>query len=94
MLVNQIAGEAWKRHLKTKDEKEKKKSEDSKDAQDTTVKTKTLAERRQEARDLGLGIETRRLNAQKLIRAGAVLTPGTDNYVGTAPEFRREPKPA
>jgi imidazolonepropionase-like amidohydrolase len=94
MLVNQIAGGAWKRHLKTKEEKEKKKSEDSKDAQDTTAKTKTLAERRQEARDLGLGIETRRLNAQKLIRAGAVLTPGTDNYVGTAPEFRREPKPA
>jgi imidazolonepropionase-like amidohydrolase len=35
----------------------------------------------------------RRLNAQKLIKAGNILTPGTDNYVGTAPEFRREPKP-
>jgi predicted amidohydrolase YtcJ len=35
----------------------------------------------------------RRLNAQKLIRAGNILTPGTDNYIGTAPEFRREPKP-
>ena len=34
----------------------------------------------------------RRVNAQKLIKAGNILTPGTDNYVGTAPEFRREPK--
>ncbi len=95
MLVNQIAGEAWKRHLKTKDEREKKKAEAAadKDADaGTTARTKTLAERRQDARESGAGIETRRLNAQKLIRAGAILTPGTDNYVGTAPEFRREPK--
>ena len=91
MLVNQIAGAAWKKHLKTKEENEKKKAEASKDDQGT-AKAKTLAERRQEARELGVGIEMRRLNAQKLIRAGAILTPGTDNYVGTAPEFRREPK--
>ena len=38
-------------------------------------------------------LEMRRLNAQNLIKAGNILTPGTDNYVGTAPEFRREPKP-
>jgi len=94
MLVNQIAGDAWKRHLKQKEEREKKRAESAKEGNESTAKTKTLAERRQEARDLGTGIETRRLNAQKLIRAGAVLTPGTDNYVGTAPEFRREPKPA
>ena len=57
-------------------------------------KQKTLAERRQEARDLGVGTEVRRINAQKLIKAGAIVTPGTDNYIGTAPEFRREPKRA
>jgi imidazolonepropionase-like amidohydrolase len=91
MLVNQIAGGAWKKHLKTKEENEKKKAEASKENESTTT-TKTLAERRQEARDSGLGIEMRRRNAQKLVRAGAILTPGTDNYVGTAPEFRREPK--
>ena len=34
----------------------------------------------------------RRRNAEKLVRAGVILTPGTDNYIGTAPEFRREPK--
>ena len=92
MLVNQIAGAAWKKHLKSKEENEKKKADASKEAEAGT-KTKTLAERRQEARDFGVGIEMRRLNAQKLIRAGNILTPGTDNYVGTAPEFRREPKP-
>jgi imidazolonepropionase-like amidohydrolase len=96
MLVNQIAGEAWKKHLKTKEEKERKDAETAKEkAKETDVseKSKTLAERRQEMRDLGVGMEMRRRNAQKLIRVGAILTPGTDNYVGTAPEFRREPKP-
>jgi imidazolonepropionase-like amidohydrolase len=92
MLVNQITGAAWKKHLKTKEENEKKKAEAGKEA-DAGTKTKTLAERRQEARDLGAGIDMRRLNAQKLVRAGNILTPGTDNYIGTAPEFRREPKP-
>jgi imidazolonepropionase-like amidohydrolase len=95
MLVNQIAGDAWKRHLKTKEEHEKKKAEAAKETTDEggTANHKTLAERREEARALGAGIDMRRLNAQKLIRAGAVLTPGTDNYIGTAPEFRRDPKP-
>jgi imidazolonepropionase-like amidohydrolase len=92
MLANQIGGAAWKRHLRTKEQNEKKAAEASKEAGERTTE-KTLAERRQQARDLGLGIETRRLNAQKLIRAGVIVTPGTDNYVGTAPEFRREPKP-
>src|SRR5262249_54849819 len=91
MLVNQIAGDAWKKHLKTKEEYEKKKKDTEKEREGES-RTKTLAEQRQEARDLGSSLEMRRLNAQKLIRAGAILTPGTDNYIGTAPEFRREPK--
>jgi len=90
MLVNQITGDAWKRHLKTKEANQKKQAEAAADADGT--KTKTLAERRQESRDLGLAIEMRRHNAEKLVRAGVILTPGTDNYIGTAPEFRREPK--
>jgi len=90
MLVNQITGDAWKRHLKTKEANQKKQAEAAADAAGTT--TKTLAERRQEARELGLAIEMRRRNAEKLVRAGVILTPGTDNYIGTAPEFRREPK--
>src|SRR5215471_20448894 len=91
MLVNQITGDAWKRHLKTKEANQKKQAEAAADADGTKTKTKTLAERRQEDRDLGLAIEMRRRNAEKLVRAGVILTPGTDNYIGTAPEFRREP---
>ena len=92
MLTNQIAGAAWKKHLKTKEENAKKEADAAKEAGGGS-KTKTLAERRLDARNAGVGIEMRRLNAQKLIKAGNILTPGTDNYVGTAPEFRREPKP-
>jgi imidazolonepropionase-like amidohydrolase len=92
MLVNQIAGGAWKKHLKAKESNQKKQSEAESEA-GTANKPKTLAEQRQSARDLGLGIEIRRKNAEKLVRAGVILTPGTDNYIGTAPEFRREPKP-
>jgi imidazolonepropionase-like amidohydrolase len=92
MLVNQITGDAWKRHLKTKEANQKKQAEAAADADADTAKTKTLAERRQEDRDLGRAIEMRRRNAEKLVRAGVILSPGTDNYIGTAPEFRREPK--
>jgi len=92
MLTNQIAGAAWKKHLKTKEENAKKDAEAEKESEGVS-KTKTLAERRLADRTSGLGLEMRRLNAQKLIKAGNILTPGTDNYVGTAPEFRREPKP-
>jgi imidazolonepropionase-like amidohydrolase len=92
MLVNQITGEAWQRHLKTKEANQKKQAEAAADTDADGAKTKTLAERRQEARDLGLAIDMRRHNAEKLVRAGVILTPGTDNYIGTAPEFRREPK--
>jgi imidazolonepropionase-like amidohydrolase len=95
MLTNQIAGAAWKKHLTTKEENAKKEADAAKESGDAgaVTKTKTLAERRQKSKDAGLDIEMRRLNAQKLIKAGNILTPGTDNYVGTAPEFRRDPKP-
>ena len=92
MLTNQIAGAAWKRHLKSKEESARKEAEAAKESEAVAAKPKTLAERRQADRASGLGLEMRRLNAQKLIKAGTILTPGTDNYVGTAPEFRREPK--
>ena len=48
---------------------------------------------RRRATELGLDLETRRANAQKLIRTGAIVTPGTDNYWAAAPEFANEPKP-
>jgi imidazolonepropionase-like amidohydrolase len=92
MLVNTITGPAWKRHLKTKDENEKKKVEAEKERPAPT-REKTTAERRKDAADSGADLETRRKNAQALIRAGCRVTPGTDSYWAAAPELTRTPKP-
>ena len=54
---------------------------------------KTTYQIRREQRALGLGTEIRRLNAQKLIEGGCIVSLGTDNYAGVAPEFARTPKP-
>lgn len=92
MLASTIAGAAWKRHLKTKDEAEKKKADAEKEAT-LPAREKTTSERRKEAADVGADLEMRRANAQKLIRAGCRITPGTDSYWAAAPEFTRTPKP-
>src|SRR3954471_9015196 len=91
MLASTIAGPAWKRHLKTKEEAEKKRAEAEKDAR-TPAREKTSYERRKEAADVGADLDMRRANAQKLIRAGCRVTPGTDSYWAAAPEFTRTPK--
>ncbi len=96
MLASTITGPAWKRHLKTKDEAQKKKADAEKaDAEKETrtpAREKTSSERRKEAADVGADLEMRRANAQKLIRAGCRVTPGTDSYWAAAPEFTRTPK--
>ena len=92
MLANTITGPAWKKHLKTQDEAEKKRLEAEKDAP-APARDKTTAERRKEAADRGAGLEVRRVNAQKLIRGGCRVTPGTDSYWAAAPELSRTPKP-
>lgn len=93
MLVNTISGDAWKKHLKSKEEADKKKAEAEKDAAKKPAREKTKAELRKEADDQGLGTEMRRRNAQKLIRGGCRVTVGTDNYWAAAPELQRQPKP-
>ncbi len=92
MLASTIAGPAWKRHVKAKDEAEKKRAEAEKDAP-APKREKTTAERRKDAADLGADLEARRHNAQKLIRGGCRITPGTDSYWAAAPELTRTPKP-
>jgi imidazolonepropionase-like amidohydrolase len=92
MLVSTITGPAWQRHTKAKDENEKKRAEAEKDKRGLSH-DKTTAERRKEDADSGAGLEARRRNAQKLIRAGAVVTPGTDSYWAAAPELSRTAKP-
>ena len=63
-----ITGEAWKKHLKSKEEADKKKADADKDAAKKPAREKTKAELRKEADDQGQGMEMRRRNAQKLIR--------------------------
>ncbi len=90
MLVNTITGEEWKRHLA---EREKAlKANEGTDQQPRRRAPKTSAELRRERRAMGVETEFRRQNAQKLIRAGAIVTVGTDNLIGIAPEFLREEK--
>lgn len=92
MLTNTITGEAWKKHTTDREEAQKKRAEEEKKG-DTSRRARTSAEERQRATELGVGMEMRRLNAQKLIRAGAIVTVGTDNYWAAAAELSRTPKP-
>jgi imidazolonepropionase-like amidohydrolase len=95
MLTNTITGDAWKKHLKDRDEAARKRAEKEKDEKKDKApeRQRTSAEVRQREADEGVGMEMRRRNAQKLIKAGAVVTIGTDNYWAAAPEFSRTPKP-
>jgi imidazolonepropionase-like amidohydrolase len=90
MLSNTMTGEAWRKHLKTKEETQKKIQEAERKGD---ARAKTSAEERRRDADLGVGLEARRRNAQKLIQAGCTVTVGTDNYWGAASELSREPKP-
>jgi imidazolonepropionase-like amidohydrolase len=90
MLASTMTGEAWEKHLKDKAEAEKKLAEAAK----KQAPPKTLYDQRKRDHDLGLDVETRRSNAQKLIKAGCITTVGTDSYWAAAPEFQIEPKPA
>ncbi|HEX3877805.1 MAG TPA: amidohydrolase family protein, partial [Bryobacteraceae bacterium] len=89
MLVSTITGETWSKHVKDREAAQKKFAE----ADKKNPRAKTLVEMKRRDAELGTDLETRRRNAQKLIGAGCVVTPGTDSYWGSAPEFAREPKP-
>jgi imidazolonepropionase-like amidohydrolase len=91
MLVGTITGDAWKKHLRDREEAAKKRGDAEKKGQ--TERARTSAEIRQRQAEDGLELEMRRKNAQTLIAAGAVVTPGTDNYWAAASEFSRTPKP-
>ena len=92
VLSNTVTGVAWKRHLENMAEAERRRARAAKDGA-ADQRTRTLAEQRLDRRELGVDNATRRANLQKLIRAGAVITIGTDNYWAAAPEFARSPKP-
>ena len=88
MLASTITGEAWAKHVKSKEEAGKKLAEKK-----PAIQPMTLGEERRRAAELGDDLETRRKNASKLIDAGCIATVGTDSYWGSAPEFQMEPKP-
>ncbi len=77
MLASTITGEAWIKHLNVKD----------------VIRPNTTTQQRSRETALRLDLDTRRRNAQKLIKAGCTLTVGTDSYWGSAPEFAIDPKP-
>ena len=90
MLVSTITGEPWAKHLKASQEAQKKAEEADKKRGSRPL---TGVEQRQRAADLGLDLEVRRRNAQKLIQSACITTVGTDSYWGAAAELSREPKP-
>jgi imidazolonepropionase-like amidohydrolase len=91
MLANTITGKPWQDYVKQREAAEKRKAEAASDTTKRVQRAKTSAELRAAEGDRGM--EIRRENAKRLIAGGCITTPGTDNYLGAAPEFRREAKP-
>ena len=95
-LSNTVTGKPWRDHLDAQAERMEAEAREKADAEAEGRKIeerkKTSAELRAERRVRGEGIEIRRRNTERLIEAGCISTIGTDNYLGTAPEFRRTPK--
>lgn len=89
LLSNTITGPAWERH-KTRSNDIRQKH-DAEERAGRAWDSAWLQRRRR--LDLDEDIDLRRHNAQRLIAAGCVITIGTDNQWGAAPEFRLSPKP-
>jgi imidazolonepropionase-like amidohydrolase len=95
-LSNTVTGKTWEDHLKQQAEREEREAKERAEAEaegreEQEERKKTSVELRAERRARG-ELEIRRRNTEKLIEAGCISTIGTDNYLGTAPEFRRSPK--
>jgi len=92
MLSNTMTGKAWQDYAKrrTREDSARMARTDSAKTQ-ANARQRTEAEMRRDRGDVGLGV--RRANAQKLIKGGCTTAIATDNYLGLAPEFRRDPKP-
>jgi imidazolonepropionase-like amidohydrolase len=95
MLTNKFTGPVWKKHLKDQEKADAERKQAGLDKEGATEekRAKTLAELRAERLATGIDLEMRRVNGKKLIRAGATISVATDNTVGSAPEFARQPNP-
>lgn len=92
ILANTITGAPWSTYAK-----QKQRDDSTRQARSDSAKTQGWQRERTSAeklRDRGnYGMEMRRRNAETLIKRGCIVSVATDNYLGLAPEFRRDPKP-
>ncbi|MGB4972276.1 MAG: amidohydrolase family protein, partial [Cyclobacteriaceae bacterium] len=91
MLSNTITGEVWQQHVQKR--KSALESIKKRDEAFGPGHIKSSTQKGREAQEAGEYMEIARTNAKKLIEAGCLVTIGTDNYQGSAPEFLRAPKP-
>ena len=93
MLSNTITGKAWQDYARRRAREDSTRAAraDSVRRQGIHARQRTEAELRRDRGDQGMAL--RRLNAQRLIAGGCITAIATDNYLGLAPEFRRDPKP-
>lgn len=92
MLSNTITGKAWQDYARRRVREDSARAARADSARAQGIqRARTEAEQRRDRGDIGLGV--RRANAQRLIAGGCITAIATDNYLGLAPEFRRDPKP-
>ena len=91
MLANTMTGKPWTDYVRRRTREDSTATLRADSVQRGLARARTGAEQRRDRGDQGMAI--RRANAQKLIAAGCITAPATDNYLGLAPEFRRDAKP-
>lgn len=91
MLANTMTGKPWADYARKRAREDSTGRARADSVRAGLLRARTEAEQRRDRGDQGMAI--RRANAEKLIRAGCITAPATDNYLGLAPEFRRDPKP-
>jgi hypothetical protein len=91
MLSNTMTGKPWDDYIKRRAREDSARAARADSAGTHGTRARTEAELRRDRGDPGLAV--RRANALRLIAGGCTTAIATDNYLGLAPEFRREPKP-
>lgn len=91
MLSNTMTGKPWQDYNKRRTREDSLGRLRADSVKAGLLRARTEAEQRRDRGDQGMLI--RRQNAEKLIKAGCITAPATDNYLGLAPEFRRDVKP-
>lgn len=91
MLSNTITGKPWQDYAKRRAREDSTRIARADSLRRAGARQRTDAEQRRDRGDQGMAM--RRLNAERLIKGGCITAIATDNYLGLAPEFRRDPKP-